>query len=191
MKKKNKILRVLKSTMFLGFVSGFFVALLFYLFANWFNARYYLQSPIILRSPIEHRFVSPVSDVKIIEKDATESAVLTPTATPSPKKVSKADIVKLSKYPDFIDHIWERESGRGTAPVGLNSYCENKGMSNEFGFYPSGKHCFATFEASVRRLERWYEENKGLTDNQKLCRYNLGTASNSCAYLTLNFKEMN
>lgn len=111
-----------------------------------------------------------------------------------PKVLTKAEMVKNSKYPKFIDHIWEHESGRGTNdnPKGLHNICNAKGMSNEFGFYPSGDWCWNTFEEGVKRLELWREnEAKGLTENAALCKYNTGTANENCAYLGEDYISMN
>jgi hypothetical protein len=65
-------------------------------------------------------------------------------------------------------------------------------MTNEFGFYPTGKWCWKTFEEAVARVELWREkEAKGLTDKQALCYYNGAGKVNTCAYLTYNFEAMN
>jgi len=104
---------------------------------------------------------------------------------------TKKEIVASSKYAKFIDHVWERESGRGTNPSGLAGQCAAKGESNEFGFFPQGSWCFDTFEESVARMERWYEEHSDLTYNQKLCLYNMGQIVQVCPYLSYNFAGMN
>jgi len=171
-----------------SFLAGLILTAAAYETGMWFRDNYKFQNPFVpLIVPLE---ISPiVEEQKVISIPST-----TPTPEVSPKKtskMSKGDIVTRSLYPDFVQHIWLRESGRGSNAAGLAGYCAKKGMSNEFGFAVSVKHCFADFETSVRRLERWYEDNSALTDNQKLCRYNSGTASDSCAYLTLSFKDMN
>lgn len=149
----------------------------------WFTQNYYVQNPV----QVSIRCLAckkPTPTPQVI--------VVTPTATPTPSAPkSKVDMVKAARYSDLIDHIWLRESGRGTNHGGIQGVCEAKGMSNEFGFYPSGGWCFDTFEEGVRRLERWMDENSDLTDNQKLCKYNSGQASDVCAYLSMNFSEMN
>lgn len=164
----------------IGVVIGAVITAGIYEFFNVYTLRSPFQNPIIRRelSPI------PIKVVLIISPTVNE-------VTPEAKIKSKAEIVASSKYPEFIDHIWERESGRGTAKIGLNTYCTDRGMSNEFGFAVSVRHCFTDFEASVQRLEKWYEDNSGLTDNQKLCRYNSGIASDVCPYLSYNFQDMN
>lgn len=151
------------------------------------NMRYTLRSPF--QNPIVPRELSPIPNKPAVIVAPTETPVL--KTSPKPKAQTKAQIVASSKYPDFINHIWERETGRGSNKEGLSGYCLGQGLSNEFGFYPSGKHCFSTFEASVRRLERWYEvDSKGLSYNQKLCYYNGAGKIDSCAYLTYNFEAM-
>jgi len=166
-----------------SFIIGMIMMAGVYEFGIWFSNNYRLQPVIVPRD------ISPVNEE--YQWESIPSTTPAPKVSPRTNLKGKTAIVTSSKYPDFIDHIWLRESGRGTATAGLNVSCAKKGLSNEMGFYPSGKHCFADFETSVKRLERWYEDNSALTDNQKLCRYNSGTASNSCAYLTLSFKDMN
>lgn len=163
-----------------GIVVGAMIMSGIYEFFKVYTLRSPFQNPIIRReiSPL------PVKVVPIIQPEAKNNPI-------EPVTLSKADIVASSKYPSFIDHIWMRESGRGTAPIGLNTYCEDREMSNEFGFYPQGKHCFSDFQAGVARLEKWYEDNIDLSDNEKLCKYNTGKVSEDCAYLTLNFQAMN
>lgn len=158
----------------------------------WFFDNYRLQSPF--QSPIVPRDMSPIPDKSPVIVPPKEKPI--PTTTPKPRTQTKAQIVASSKYPDFIDHLWERESTRGQNVEGLHAFCLQQGLSNEMGFYPSGKHCFPTFEASVRRLERWYEEHPKLSENQKKCFYNKGyeddgSISDSCAYLSYRFSEMN
>ena len=124
----------------------------------------------------------------VASKDTKGSSLALLSLTPE----QKVEVIRNSKYPAFIDHIWERESTRGTATRGLNVYCADKGLSNEFGFYPSDNHCFASFEASIRRLERWYEvDSKGLSYKAKLCYYNGAGKVSDCPYLSYNFGKMN
>lgn len=165
------------------FAIGLILATSVISFVLWFNDNYKFQPLIVPRE------MSPVPEKSPIITIPTEKPV--PKTSPKPKAQTKAEIVANSKYPDFIDHIWVRETGRGSNKEGLNGYCLGQGLSNEFGFYPSGKHCFPTFEASVQRLEKWYEvDSKGLSYNQKLCYYNGAGKIDSCAYLTYNFEAM-
>lgn len=167
----------------LALITGMIVASLTYEF----NMRYYIRSPF--QNPIVPRDMSPIPNKSPVIVPPKEKPI--PTTTPKPKTQTKAQIVASSKYPDFIDHIWERESTRGANTQGLAGYCKNKGLSNEMGFAVSVSHCFPTFEASVRRLEKWYEDNNGLSYNAKLCYYNSGVKTNSCAYLSYQFSKMN
>lgn len=165
--------------------------------ASWFNYNYKFQSPIV------PRMMNPVVEVKPIEvKPKYEKLIIEPRKKPTPwptnkpqptkKAMSKSEMVNASKYPEFIDHIWERESGRGKNQSGLAGTCAAKGMSNEFGFYPQGKWCFENFAKAVARIEKWREvEAKGLSDSQALCYYNGAGKVNSCAYLSYNFEGMN
>lgn len=153
-----------------------------------FFMRYTIRSPF--QNPIVPRELSPIVAVPLqgVVRDPVSPVVA--QEKPINKVQDHATLVKTSKYPLFIDHIWYRESGRGTNTSGLAGYCTEKGMNNEFGFYPTGKHCFPTFEDGVRRLEKWYEDNMGLTDNEKLCYYNTGIVQEYCPYLTENFQAM-
>lgn len=152
---------------------------------QYFFDNYQLRSPF--QSPIVRREHSPIP----VTEDANKKPLTgekKPTPTPIKNKMS---MVKESKYAAFIDHIWYRESGRGTNPAGLAGQCAAQGKSNEFGFYPAGHWCFDSFEDGVKRLERWYEEHSELSDNQKLCYYNEGEKKDNCAYLGYNFAAMN
>lgn len=155
---------------------------------QYFFDNYQLRSPF--QSPIVRREHSPIPvNEEIKEKHSTGEKNITPT----PKKTvkNKMSLVNASKYHAFIDHIWFRESGRGTNPGGLAGACASQGKSNEFGFYPAGHWCFDSFEDGVKRLERWYDEHSELSDNQKLCYYNEGEKKEDCAYLGNNFAAMN
>lgn len=176
-----------KSYTFAYVIAGMIAGAIVVSMAYEFNMRYYLRSPF--QNPIVPRELSPIPDKPTIIVAPTEKPA--PKISPKPKTQTKAQIVASSKYPDFIDHIWERESTRGANTKGLAGYCIDKGLSNEMGFAVSVSHCFPTFEASVRRLERWYEENSGLSYNAKLCYYNSGVKTDSCAYLTYEFLKMN
>lgn len=151
----------------------------------------YIQSPIVVRT-------QPVIVWREQTKQQNDNEIAKPTQVPAPtpsipkQNQTKEEIVANSKFPKFIDHIWVRESTRGAAKDGLHRYCASHNQSNEFGFYPQSKWCWDTFEAGVRRLERWYEEDSaGLSENAKLCYYNTGRKVEDCAYLHYNFNEMN
>lgn len=189
----------------LAFGIGFGLAL-----AAFSGVTYWLnRHTVIVRSPIV------IQNKDVITPLPTKKLAPTLAPTGSPKKPSKGSsrlipqvmasdttmdikvsdkqaMVNASKYPDFIDHIWEHESGRGSNTSGLAGTCLAKDMSNEFGFYPQGKWCFDNFQKAVERIELWREhEAKGLTDNQALCYYNSGVKVETCAYLGYNFEDMN
>ena len=170
-----------------SFIAGLILTAAAYETGMWFRDNYKFQNPFIpLIVPLE---ISPIvedEEVRIIN-----TTTPTPKVSPRANLKAKIAIMASSRYPDFIDHIWLRESGRGKNPAGLAGYCEKKGLSNEFGFAVSVNHCFTNFETSVKRLERWYEDNTGLTYQEKLCRYNTGRPVPECAYLSFNFEEMN
>jgi len=170
-----------------SFLAGLILTAAAYETGMWFRDNYKFQNPFVpLIVPLE---ISPiVEEQKVISIPSTTPA---PTIKHEADSKGKSAIVTSSKYPDFIDHIWLRESGRGTSKTGLNASCAKRGMSNDFGFAVSVNHCFTDFATSVRRLERWYDDNTGLTYQEKLCRYNTGRTIKECAYLTLSFMDMN
>jgi hypothetical protein len=190
----KKLLSKEATILYAGLIVGFFITM----GIVWFFSKYELQSPI--RPFWKEKTITPVTNTPVIIHP-TLIPIIVPSATPTPtikprstnlRKAEKETIIANSKYPDFIDHIWERESGRGTDTTGLAGYCISKGMTNEFGFYPTGKWCWKTFEEAVARVELWREkEAKGLTDKQALCYYNGAGKVNTCAYLTYNFEAMN
>lgn len=92
---KYSIKKIAVNPFAVGIAVGLFTATATMIFASWFNARYYLQSPIIIRSPIESRYVSPIPDsVTVIHSEESESVMnketeITPTITPTPTKQSR------------------------------------------------------------------------------------------------------
>lgn len=198
--KKRLLYKINKAEgMYYGFthklpITGMFLGMCFGLvFASWSFVRisaFYDAYRVEFHVPVEFRWpvvILPRPNQPPVRKPVEEQKK--DAYVPLTPKM----IVYSSKYPEFIDHIWFRESGRGTNtnPNGLNMYCKSKGMSNEFGFYPQGNWCFPSFQASVERIEKWYEDNSELTDNQKLCYYNGAGKVNQCAYLSYKFSEMN
>ena len=99
---------------------------------------------------------------------------------PAPK--TKDDIIKSSKHPNELFHIWKRESsyGTNTNPNALHNICKAKGKSNEFGY--GGMQmmiCFNSFEESVKRVDEWLDKQSDIT----LCYYNTGVKTNECSYI--------
>ena len=103
----------------------------------------------------------------------------------------KAFLVYYSRHPEFIDHIWYRETGRGGAQEGHHIYCEKMNKSNEFGYAVADKLCFDTFSESIMALEAWVMDHSHLTFNEALCLYNTGKVQDTCAYLGHDFSAMN
>lgn len=189
-----------------GMVLALFLMYKFYKFVDTYDVSFQQPVRIEVYSPviIERRPEKPVQVQKIhspIPEGYEPSPANTSTPTPQayrkmPNKALEAvnehvDTLKLltvskSRYPHFINHIWIHESTQGTnmRADGLHARCIEKGMSNEFGFYPQGAWCWSTFEEGIARIERWREnEAKGLTDNQALCYYNGAGKVEDCPYL--------
>lgn len=79
-------------------------------FIIWFDFNYKLQFPIILRSPITEKYISPISEVKVIKPDLKEDFTPDPTPTPSPtpKKAKKAPPgANSGKFEGFVSHYSE------------------------------------------------------------------------------------
>jgi len=176
----------------IGTVLGLVLAMFALNGLNSFYAKYELY----FRSPLQNPLVFHEKILPLPTKMITPTSTPTPSPTKKPTTGTtggeKAKLVAESKYPEWIEHIWLRESGRGTNTTGLAGYCLSKGMSNEMGFFPRGKHCFNTFAESVARLERWREETaKGMSDNMAKCYYNMGKKVETCAYLGNDYLSMN
>lgn len=184
-------------------VIGIFIGLALMLFVvcgAFYNiSKFYDSYRVIFQTPgVDVTIYWPVVvQERKYEVVTVEDRIISPLVDDSKPRTSKPqtkeEIVAASLYSEFIDHIWLRESGRGTNtdPRGLHNICAAKGVSNEFGYAVADGYCFNTFEESVRRLEKWYEDNLGLSDNQKLCKYNSGRAHDVCPYLSYDFANMN
>lgn len=123
-----------------------------------------------------HKVISPIQEALKVEA----------------RQLTEQEIVDKSKYPQFINHIWERESRKGKDHTELHGFCLSQGKTNPFGYYPQGNHCFDSFTAGVRRLEKWYEvEGAGLSYTAKLCYYNGAGKVQVCPYLSYDFANMN
>lgn len=85
---------------------------------------------------------------------ASESAVLV-------KEATKEDIINTYPHADIIMRIWNNETSKGqnntSDPTALHMYCRAQGKTNEFGYDPQDKFCFATFEDSVKRISQWLD----------------------------------
>lgn len=199
---KRKLLKRLNSTeryikrkislagIFLGSMMAVIVIMVFMYRVN----RFYDQYRIIIRWPsVSFSLTAPLEIEKRSIPTTPEIVSPLPRITESPKKKeSKEDLVQSSLYPDFIDHIWFRESGRGTNknPKALHNICKTKGMTNEFGYDPYTGHCFPSFGYGIRVMENWRINHRELSDNQALCLYNGAGKAEDCPYLHYNFSAM-
>lgn len=128
---------------------------------------------------VEMKFSWPVRVVprKVEQKQVKKPVTIQVVPAVEARELTKAEQVAGSLYPTAIDRIWVMESGRGTAtdPKALNVYCAAKGMTNEFGYDPAHRKCFATFADSVRAVESTLTSWGIETDLvNALCTYNLG-----------------
>lgn len=154
----------------------------------------YIRQNILHKQDLDRKPLCPVvceeKYFKTDKKAVTEHVQVNSLQTINNKvNVEHLELVAKSKYPKFINHVWTNESSQGTNPKpgSLQAYCLQKGMTNEMGFYPQGLRCFQSFEESIERIERWYEnEGNGLTHKQKLCYYNGAGKVDDCAYLNVN-----
>jgi len=153
----------------------------------------YLEDRNIKHVEVEDKIISPIVETPTpTPKSPQKQAPSRPSTRLSPWNgqvdLDKLELIKKSRYPEFIGHIWIKESTQGTTKRedSQKAYCESIGMTNEFGFYPAGNWCWATFEEGIARLEKWYEvDSAGLSFNQKLCYYNGAGKVNNCNYLDL------
>lgn len=162
----------------------------------WILLELRVQSPVYLEDRnIKHVDASDKVFSPIVEKPSpvpTKRPETGPSSRLLPWNgqvdLGKLELIKKSRYPEFIGHIWIKETTQGTTkdPLSQKLYCESIGMTNEFGFYPAGQWCFSTFEEGIARLEKWHDEDSaGLSFNQKLCYYNGAGKVNNCNYLDL------
>jgi len=147
------------------------VLLLLALFATLFGIAY-AQAPTI--EP-----VSPLQDthVQIVEEEGEVAPLTGDLPLETPLTVDQ-----------IVDGIHMLESSRGTTgkPGSLQYYCEQKGMSNEYGYGGMKlKICFDSHELARERIVRWVNkhfEKFNLDLGKTLCYYNLGLEKSDCKY---------
>lgn len=141
-----------------------------------------------------HRFQSPIYWAKIEQPSlrpviayAQGEEALPVKEEEKAKVLSKEDkleiIKRVAKHPNVVARIWMLESTEGTAQAGHHQYCNNMGESNEFGYNPFEKQCFADFEESVKAVDKLVSK---LMENNSLrtvgCIYNTGRSIDTCEY---------
>jgi hypothetical protein len=179
---------ITKDRLFIWLVMLLFTLIMFYAF---FYHNSVNKTEIETSQDKKIDFLEPTTIEK--EKDDVTPPVVKDTM-PVVENLSfeqKAFLVYYSRHPEFIDHIWYRETGRGGAPEGHHMYCNKQGKSNEFGYAVFDKLCFDTFSESIMALEAWVSKHSDLTFNQALCLYNTGKVQDTCAYLGHDFSAMN
>lgn len=115
---------------------------------------------------------------------------------PQPKETcNQTTGEKKVSFSEFFDTIWNHESTRGTNnkdKTALHLYCRSKGMWNEIGYNPQAKHCFKDKEEAELYVAYYLKKyTEGMTMKQALCRWNTGTASDTCAYAEGNLSLAN
>ena len=99
-------------------------------------------------------------------------------------KVTETKIERV-KVSEVVDRIWQLESSRGKARVGLGVFCEHLGMSNEYGYGGMEKKiCFRNHKEATAMVHLWFNtqlETKTL--EQSICYYNTGRPIDDCEYL--------
>jgi hypothetical protein len=98
------------------------------------------------------------------------------------KPETKEEIVAASRHPEEIDHIWLKETSRGTNtnPNALHNICKAQGKSNEFGYGGmQNMWCYDSFEQSVRVVDAWLDKQTA----ENLCYYNVGIKTSNCNYV--------
>lgn len=133
-----------------------------------------------LGAAIQWLYTPPVEPITPLVK-AVEVAPAVETPKPTPQPTTKALSVD-----EIVDGIHMLESTRGKAKIGLQKYCEDKGMSNQYGYGGMKlKICFKTHAEAQARIIKWvnkhyekFDKNLGRT----LCFYNLGVDKPNCDY---------
>jgi hypothetical protein len=85
----------------------------------------------------------------------------------------------------LVDYVHYKESGRGTAKVGLNATCAKRGLSNEYGYNPPV--CYASNEVVKSLVVDFIKSHiaDGFTEKETLCIYNTGMSRNGvCDYVS-------
>ncbi len=147
--------------------------------------------PITIEKRVPLAVLSPVVATKMNVIDTKDGEAVHKELTLEAKK----QIVKNTKYPFIISGIWMNETTQGKGrndndPTNHQSNCAKAGLSNEFGYDPQHNTCFESFEESVAFLDKYIDEHlKTLSVNQTLCVYNLGKATDTCAYVQ-NFRSL-
>ena len=69
---------------------------------------------------------------------------------------------------------------------GKNDPCREEGKYNGFGFGQNSEvwNCFDSFDEVATKVNAWFEDkfNKGFTEAEAVCYYNLGRREVSCKY---------
>jgi len=98
----------------------------------------------------------------------------------------KVETVQASdeKIDPLLDIIFMKESSRG---VKNYSKCQAIGKYNRYGYNIPGDGTFECFEKGddTKAVRDWLERKRleGFNDNQLLCLYNTGKATDKCKYL--------
>lgn len=192
--QSNRIKLAAKIGFSFGLVVLFFMA--FYQVSKFYDAhRVIFQTPIVFQKPIIIEDRVPVD-----EPEASPSAMIIETAhfvAQGTPKVEQAYAVENDDIDAsvFFDIIWKNESSKGTPskdPTALHMYCRAKGMFNEIGYNPQGKHCFKDKKEAELFIAYYIKKNcSEKTMAQCLCLYNTGKASNSCYYSEGNLSAAN
>jgi hypothetical protein len=108
-----------------------------------------------------------------------EGAKASTTKAEAPK--SPAKVAESSEA--IADTIYLLESSRGKN----DNKCESLGKHNGYGFRQgaSRNYCTTSDNETRKLVIEWIKEkqSQGLTENQLLCLYNTGTASEQCEYI--------
>lgn len=174
-------MRAIKLMLMLLVVSGF--GLMVYAFNLWsqYN-KIVLQSPVVLRTPVY---------VERVNREVIHTVAGVEVVKPEHEVLTKEQIIQQADNAEIIHKINILEITRGQAPTGLHKYCEERDMSNEFGFDPFNSTCFRTFAESVKVVDSWFNDRweEGFTLEQALCYYNTGYRVATCDYVT-NYKGL-
>src|SRR5258706_10048964 len=112
--------------------------------------------------------ISPLAHAQTLDIMISSPTPHTPHKTPAPTITPtsiiadpKRQYILSQTHADILLRIWTNESSQGTNrkddSTNLQTLCEAKGESNEFGYGANIQYCFSSFNYSVDSVNRWFD----------------------------------
>lgn len=145
-------------------VIGVIIGWIFFSGGQWFDDRYKFYCPVIIPQSMVcvDRHQMPV--------EASGSAKLYPTTSEI-------------NYNDIFNKIWQKETSKGKATMGMHLQCREIGKWNEIGYGGWG-FCFNSKLEAQQTITKYFKSrlDKGWTLEEILCYYNTGIRQTGCRY---------